>query len=387
MKIALLTTALFDRPSNGGERCTQRLIDALCSLGHEVHVAGRGEGQPAGVRSASSLGPREPPFNTLGRADQVGALLRAAWRGEASSLSRLGSTAQARQANRWLDEQGADRLLIDHLQAMVWLPDARPDLLLMHNHESVVYSGQLRDSRGPLRRAVLAREARLLRRYENAVLPRCRAIACLSETDRERLGAQLGDAADGLAIDVLPGHAAPSCLPALAAPGRRFGAIGTWTWAPNRHGLQWLLREVWPLLPTGSELLLAGSGLQGLQLPVGVRSLGRVAEPTQLYAEANIVLVPALHGSGVQEKAIEAIASGRCVIATAHALRGLGPGLPSHVHAALDAREFASLCVSAALPEPPCAHAETTRWASARHATYLDRLSRLLRLPAVRAAA
>jgi polysaccharide biosynthesis protein PslH len=124
-----------------------------------------------------------------------------------------------------------------------------------------------------------------------------------------------------------------------------------------------------------------------MALPPGtaakVRLLGRVRHASELYAAADVVAVPSVLGSGVQEKAIEAIASGRPVVASGHALRGLGPGLPPQVHAADDAAAFARLCAS--VPAAPSgragevAQAALAEWAAARRRRYDLALRQALR--------
>jgi hypothetical protein len=85
-----------------------------------------------------------------------------------------------------------------------------------------------------------------------------------------------------------------------------------------------------------------------------------------------------LHGSGVQEKAIEAIGSGHTVVATTHAVRGLAPGLPGHVHVADDAGMFARLC--AEVPTAPAAirRDELLQWCEPRRAAYRAALERCI---------
>jgi Glycosyl transferases group 1 len=376
VKVALLTTALFDSPANGGERCTQRLVSALHALGHTVHLAGCSLGRPADCQSSLSLGCGELPFESLPSTTRLAMLAAATWRGEAVGLSRRRRRGISASANDWLAELRPDRLIVDHLQALAWLPDARPDLLLMHNHESAVYRDQAA-SEGGLRAVVLAREARLIEQYESKALPSCRALAYLSDSDHKALNDQLGPSAPP--GDTLPSFCKPVAIPRRASSGkRRVGAIGSWTWGPNRVALQWLLDEVYPRLRHGVELVLAGYGLEQIKLPNGVVRLGRVNSPADFYAEVDAVLVPAVHGSGVQEKAVEAIASARCVIATPHALRGMGPDLPGHVHAAADALEFSEVCIDAPIPEAATALAESSRWACAREQLYFERLAHLL---------
>jgi polysaccharide biosynthesis protein PslH len=379
MRTLLLTTALFDSPANGGERCTQRLLQALAALGHEVDVVGLGAGTPAGAQRSHSLGEREPAFSSLPRVAQLRALGSALLRHEASSMGRLRRRAHRSDLQARLAAMRPQRLIVDHLQALAWLPPGQAvDLLVMHNLESEVYVEQALHAPSRLRRWLLRHEAERLRAVERQRLPRCAALACLSEPDAAHLRERLGPA---LPIAVLPGHARlQGDLPPPPSGGRRrLGVIGTWSWGPNRLALQWLLDEVWPRLRERCELRIAGTGLSQLALPEGIQALGRLDRVESLYSQLDVVLVPALVGSGVQEKAIEAIASGRAVVATPHALRGLAPLLPDHVHAGADAEHFAALCLHAALPDPDQARAQAERWAQARERLYAERLAGLLR--------
>jgi hypothetical protein len=188
-------------------------------------------------------------------------------------------------------------------------------------------------------------------------------------------------------ITVLPGFPCAGPLaPAEPAPDglRRIGLIGTWTWAPNRDALDWMIGAVLPRLPAHCRLVLAGAGLDGIPLPPGVQSLGRVDHPGRLYAVADLLAIPSLHGSGVQEKAIEAIGTGRPVVASTHALRGLGPQLPPFVHEAGDASRFARLCAEVPLPAADDAvaradnHHALAAWVASRQALYTAALERCL---------
>lgn len=51
-------------------------------------------------------------------------------------------------------------------------------------------------------------------------------------------------------------------LPPLSYAGGevRFGFLGNLDWWPNRDGLRWFLREVWPAVPKSVRLDLYGPG-------------------------------------------------------------------------------------------------------------------------------
>lgn len=390
MRIAFLTSRLFDAPRSGGEIASARLIAALRAAGHELVCLGHADHRLRD-ESAIVLGRQQRPFDELGRGAQLAAVGAALLQGHACTVQRTLAGGMQRRAALALDALRGERLdmiVVDHLKTFALLRGQRtlpPLLLAMHNVES---DGYLRRARrvttggaaGAVFRYVLRREAQCLRALELQALQASAAVACLSADDARRLREILRGAARQPAIEVLPGF--PLAIePVRPAPARsdglrRIGLIGTWTWGPNRDALRWVLNEVLPQLPTHGRLVLAGTGLEGWTLPPRVRSLGRVAEARELYDAVDVVAVPSLHGTGVQEKAIEATASGRPVVATPHALRGLGPALPLHVHAAEGAAHFAGLCATVPLAFDTRAAIEA--WAAARCQRYAAALARCL---------
>ena len=412
MKLTVLTTRLFGEPGSGGEICTARLLQGLARAGHELVLVGRGNARAASgwAGEVVSLGDIEPPIDEQSLLRRSRAVLGALAAGMPVTAYRQGGRAAAARAAPWLS--GADAVIVDHLQAWPWLGEVRPRslMLVQHNVESDNY---LRRSRAANRgyqgnprthwlvRCVMLREARALKALELQALHRATVLACLSGEDARRmagLALRAGRPASAL-LEVLPGYPLvarsvraarprPDGLPAV-------GLLGTWTWAPNREGLQWLLSRVWPRLQGRARLVLAGSGLDGLDLPPGTQVMGRVGEVQTFLDAVDLIAVPSLTGSGVQEKAIEAVASGLPVVATPHALRGLGDDLPPHVHRATDAAGFAAACLHASEPPShPDAHAPgLARWTALRQQHYADALDRCLRAlatapqPLLRAAA
>jgi hypothetical protein len=407
VNIAFVTTRLFERPASGGELCTARLQQALRSMGHRLQLAGCGRAPTtlAAEAPAWSLGPWVAPFETLTAAQQAAAVLRAAWRRRAVTVDRLhtaGGGQRGRRALQTLAAGAPDALVIDHLMSWSWFdggpPPAAPVMLVMHNLESEGFAERAASASQPglaaaLRRAVLARETLRLRQLEDAALRAAAVVACLNPKDAECLRRRLQTLGTQAFVQVLPGY--PMRGPrATRPPGTRtVGMLGTWTWAPNRAALDWMLSAVWPSLRADCQLVLAGTGLDRLTLPDGVRSLGRLDDVGAFYDAVDLVALCARSGSGVQEKAIEAVASGRAVVATAKALQGLEGALPPQVSKAHDARQFAVHC-RAALAAPPDSEAasEAARaWGEQRQRDHAQALQRCLQAlgtaPSVRASA
>ncbi len=91
--------------------------------------------------------------------------------------------------------------------------------------------------------------------------------------------------------------------------------------APNRTGLEWLTKEVWPRVQQAepsAELHIVGRvpPPAGERVPAGVRYLGTVPSLDGVYRDARVAVVPLLAGSGLKIKLVEAMAHATPVVAT-----------------------------------------------------------------------
>jgi hypothetical protein len=141
-----------------------------------------------------------------------------------------------------------------------------------------------------------------------------------------------------------------SNYPAPASRSPKYDAtlIGTWTWQPNRIGLDWFLEEVTPHLPQDFRVAIAGSMSSGIRSPhPGVTFLGRVSDAIEFVLSGRVVPLISRAGSGVQLKTIETFELGLPSVATSRSLRGIGT-LPANCSVAEDPVEFAHALVRAA---------------------------------------
>jgi Glycosyl transferases group 1/Glycosyl transferase 4-like domain len=421
VNITVLTTRLFSHPCSGGEICTARLIAELRRAGHQLQVLGRGpvplpatnESIAAGPAAHYvSLGPLVQPFDSQPRQQQLRSVWAALKSGQASTVQRLGSGDCGQQVAQLLLSSAAkktDVLLVDHLQTYAWvaaLKDQLPrPLLVMHNLESEGYlrSAQAMHTRSLaalLRKAIYRREARLLQHLERAALQQAAAVAALSAHDADQLKRQARSWGSDLVVNVLPAFPLRSAsstavpiaeraaqhAPTLRSKKRRVGMIGTWTWGPNRAGLQWMLGQVLPHLADHCELLIAGAGLRPADVPAGVQVLGRIADVGAFYASLDVLAIASFAGSGIQEKAIEAIGTGLPVVATAHAMRGLELNLPDTVYQSNDATHFAHLCATVGSPhatsDPQGGSPSVATWSERRLQAYRQALQACLAVAA-----
>ena len=135
---------------------------------------------------------------------------------------------------------------------------ARPSIFVAHNVEHLSAHENAEAARDLPERLLYRRESRLLKALEERLCRRARFVFTLAEEDRAALGVGSDERSAVLALTTRP--EAPvrhkrriECDAAL---------IGTWTWQPNRIGLDWFLDRVVPHLRPDFRIRIAGSGVQ-----------------------------------------------------------------------------------------------------------------------------
>ncbi len=106
--------------------------------------------------------------------------------------------------------------------------------------------------------------------------------------------------------------------------------VGGFGHKPNRAGLRWFLKQVWPLLGEKMRLIVVGSNcppelehqLRGTE---GVQFEGSASDQklAQLYGRTRLSLAPLPYGAGLKGKVVEALSWGHRVVGSAYAFEGL----------------------------------------------------------------
>ncbi|RWA97422.1 glycosyltransferase family 4 protein [Mesorhizobium sp.] len=197
----------------------------------------------------------------------------------------------------------------------------RPSIFVAHNVEHRSARENATAARGLFQRLLFRREARLLKTVEERLCRRAHFVFTLAEEDRSALGV----ASDGRSA-VLP---LVTCAePPVQKTPRRIDCdaalIGTWTWQPNRIGLDWFLEKVVPHLRPDFRVRIAGGMPSGLaSAHPGVEFVGRVPDAQAFVRSAAVIPLISTSGSGVQLKTIETFELGLPSVATSHSLRGI----------------------------------------------------------------
>ncbi|RWC48781.1 MAG: glycosyltransferase [Mesorhizobium sp.] len=197
----------------------------------------------------------------------------------------------------------------------------RPSIFVAHNVEHLSARENAAAAGSLFQRLLFRREARLLKVMEERLCRRARFVFTLAEEDRVALGVASDDRSAVLPLVI--GAQAPTpknprrvdCDAAL---------IGTWTWQPNRIGLDWFLEKVVPHLRRDFRIRIAGSMPSAVTSKhPGVEFVGRVPDAQAFVRSAAVIPLISTAGSGVQLKTIETFELGLPSVVTSRSLRGI----------------------------------------------------------------
>lgn len=350
---------------SGGSTRQHKLIAHLISRGHAVDVvapihpdqrAGAELLRATGATLHGMLRPPSRPREVLQAvraapaiAADVLRLPLIAWQTE---VFWVGLRAIARQV---LDDPRTrpDVILIEHDWAARWLrglvdPQRHgriPAACGLENLSWVMHRGQ---AAAAMRRSMRLHheiESRRFARFDRRELSPYDLLLTMSDEDRERLHELLPEARTA----VVPNGVDTRDLAATPLPDEPVALFtGTFGYAPNAEGLEWLLRHVWPGVTErvpGARLLVVGRGVPDRLVALAgpeVQITGWVKEMQPWFDQARLVLVPIRSGGGTRLKVLDALASGRPIVSTALGTDGIRVRDGEHALIADDADAFAT---------------------------------------------
>ena len=220
-----------------------------------------------------------------------------------------------------------------------------PSLWIAHNVEYISSLENAQTSASAIKRALFRRDARILQMLEHDLAGRASFVYTLAEEDRAPLGVASPSRSAVLPLVTTDKAGNGTVKRSIEWDA---GLIGTWTWQPNRVGLEWFIRQVAPKLPEGMRVAVAGSMPSGLlQAPACMTFLGRVPDAKTFVNSCAVIPLIARGGTGVQLKTIETFEAGLPCVATSLSLRGIGIK-PDNCLVSDDPAEFAKMLVAQA---------------------------------------
>lgn len=335
-------------PASGFDIANRAVLDGLRALGHRVSVVGflQPGHLPAPDCDMHLLGELEVTNAKVGTLQKLSWLATAFLNRTTVSSGKMLVVPASRIQSLLESLAPFDGLVLNSVQLpaafqQVFRP--YPSIYVAHNVEADSAFESAERAGGTVERFLFRREAQYLERYEQKLAQNAVAVWTFAEADRFGFGRAVSDRA--FVLPLVTGWeaaAAPAAEPDLR---QDLGLIGTWSWRPNRLGLDWFLAEVVPHLPQDFSIAIAGQmdGMPAVSHP-GVRFVGRVPDARAFVTESAVIPLISRGGTGVQLKSIETFELGMPSVATQASLRGI-EALPENCSAAEDPAEFARLLI------------------------------------------
>ena len=326
MKILLLTQVLPYPPDSGPKVKTWNLIKYLAPR-HQITLLSfvRGD-QSADVehlqRYCSNVYTVSMERN-LG--NELMSIVRSLHNGQPWLMLRDDRTGMRQMVDHLAGEEPFDLVHADQLN-MCQYANRIPGIFKLfdaHNALWVLYRRLAATmSPGP-KKWWLEREWRLLKLYEGRVCREFDMVTSVSLEDKAALAEAGGRESN---VHVIP---ITIDIDEVACSVRRSDAdhvvhIGTMYWPPNIDGVQWFVRDVWPLIRarrprTVFDLLGARPPRRGMALSQnnsGINVTGYVKDLDPYLSRAGVFVVPLRAGGGMRVKILHALAQGLPVVST-----------------------------------------------------------------------
>jgi len=354
-RILALTSRLPFPPREGHQLRAWHLLKAMASR-HEVTLVSfvREDDEPSEAdplrRILQGLHlhpiPAERSHLALGRALLRGTL------GTGPFLAAKYSSAAFRRQVAEL-ARDADLVHFDMLPLMAHadcVPAGIPVVLNAHNVEHRLLATRAEIEPDRLRRRFLSGQVARLRAFEAAACARADQVLACSEPDATALRGLAPDTpveviANGVDLDTNRPGATSTTRPQLVF-------VGQMGWFPNRDGVDWFLRDVFPRILRAcpsAEFVLVGKH-DGIEVPADVaprvRLAGFVPDLRPLVQAAAVYVVPLRAGSGTRLKVLEAMALGKAIVSTRVGSEGIVLTHGENVLFADEAQAFADAAVA-----------------------------------------
>ncbi|MHC1550040.1 glycosyltransferase [Phyllobacterium sp. K27] len=343
MHVVFITSIVPDgKPATGYEIANKAIIDGLKRAGVNVTVIGCiwPGSTPLDPDNTILLGEVDVRNDTASFGQKLHWLGKAMLMGLTVSSVKLRIITKERFRTAIASAEPFDAYILNGVALAGAFEDCfhgKPQIFIAHNVEHRSARENADAATSPIQKYLFGRESRLLAGLEKRLCDSAAFVFTLADEDIAAL--QL-DTTNRAAALPLVTEADPTKMSGRTIE-HDLGLIGTWTWRPNRIGLEWFLREVAPYLDKDIKITVAGSTPADLKAAwPKINFAGRVPDATDFVRSCAVIPLISRAGTGVQLKTIETFELGLPTVATALSVRGIAD-IPDNCVVADDSVAFA----------------------------------------------
>jgi glycosyltransferase involved in cell wall biosynthesis len=333
LSILILSNKSPFPPNDGSSVAIESMVQGFVAHGHQVHLLAMNT--PKHPKSPADLPEelKEEVELTMVEVDNrpyMGkALYNLIFSTNSFAVSRFDDKGYREALCALLDEKRFDFVQFEGLSLAHYLVDVRrqhkgPVILRAHNVEFRIWERSAAHEKNALKRRYLRIQAERLKQFELEKTALFDALVPITEVDKK--------AFKDLGITV-PSHTAFSGRGFSTSEEKsregsaRFFFVGAFDWLPNTQGMEWLLRDVWPLIrseePQAELHVLGRNCPDGFKKAKGVTIHPDRQDASGFFQEHQILLVPLRSGSGLRIKIVEGMSLGKAVVSTSIGAEGI----------------------------------------------------------------
>ncbi len=326
MHVVFITSIVPDsKPATGYEIANKAIIDGLKRAGVKVTIVGFvwPGSAPLDPHNTILLGEVDVRNDTASFSQKLRWLGKAVLTGLTVSSVKLRIISKERFRTAIASAEPFDAYILNGVALAGAFEDCfsdKPQIFIAHNVEHRSARENADAATSMIQKYLFSRESRLLAGLEKRLCDSAAFVFTLADEDIAALQLDTTDRAAALPLIT----EADTTKMSNRKIERELGLIGTWTWQPNRIGLEWFLREVAPHLDQDIGITVAGSTPADLKAAwPNFNFAGRVPDATDFVLGCAVIPLISRAGTGVQLKTIETFELGLPSVATALSVRGI----------------------------------------------------------------
>lgn len=273
-------------------------------------------------------------------------------RNESYHVQRFTSQSFRAELERILQLNEYDVIQLESLYTTQYVDTIRAhsDAFLVyraHNIEHEIWERRADSEPNPFKRYLFDETALRLKKYEINTLSAQPFDAIIPITGRDagilkKLGAEVPVQVSPFTVDL---DDLDRAKVDMEYPSVFF--IGSMDWLPNQEGVDWFIKEVWPMIHARYPevtFYLAGRNMPHKYQSserLNINVVGEVDKASTFIKSKAVMVAPLLSGSGMRVKIIDGMAYGKAVVATSISAEGIGVKNGEHLMIADDPGDFA----------------------------------------------